>query len=227
MPEDEPQESATLAGMLARDDWPVLVALPAVASLFVFAVPMLEWWAFAAAIAVYVAGFVGFERYRAALTAQRELAAALGRIAELAALAPEGHAVRASRLAGDLARRLDLNPSLAGATEHAAAIRSVGRVGVEGRDDLTSSAAERLAARHSAAIVRHAGPLAALAPLLGPEPPVRDAPAQARAVVDLVAAYDEAVAWRGHDPETAIGRLAETGRADVVHALRVAVVAPD
>lgn len=224
MSDQEQRTRGALAGVLARDDWPVLVALPAVSSLFVFAAPALGWWAFAAALAVYAAGFVAFERHQATIRAQRELAMALGRIAELAALAPAGHTVRAPQLARRVAQRLDLEPTLTDQIELATAMRTVGRVGVEGREDLTASAAERLAARHGAAIVRRGGALARLAPLLGPQAPVRDATARARAVVDLAAAYDEAVAWRGSDPATVIGELADTGRADVVHALRAAVV---
>lgn len=228
MSDHERRTSASLAGLLARDDWPVLVALPAVASLFVFAVPTLGWWAYVAAFGVYGAGFIGFERHRATEAAHRELAVGLGRIAELAALAPAGHTVRAPQLAGEVARRLELRSAVTTSIEHAAAMRSIGRVAVEGRDDLTSSAAERLAARRSAAIVAHAGTLARLAPLLAPEAPVRDTPAQARAAVDLAAAYDEAVAWRGCDPTETIDHLADAGRADVVRALRVAVAAaPD
>ena len=223
MSDHERRTPAPLASVLARNDWPVLEALPAVASLFVFAAPALGWWAFAAALAVYATGFVAFERHQATVRARHELATALGRIAELAALAPAGHAVRAPLLAVDVAQRLDLPPALTNQIERAAAMRSVGRVGVEGRDDLTASAAERLAARHSVAIARRAGELARLTPLLGPQAPVRDATARARAVVDLAAAYDEAVAWRGADPATAISELVDAGRADVVHALRVAV----
>lgn len=220
---DHPARVAPLAGILSREDWPVLAALPAVASLFVFAVPALGWWAFAAAGLVYAAGFIGFERVRAARAARRQIVSTLGRITDRAVVVPAGHAQRTRRLAGDLGRGLGLGSAAVATIEDAAQIRSVGLLAVEGREEIDPQIRHRIAARRSLAIVAQAGESARLAPFLAVEPPVGAAVAQWRAVVDLAAVYDEAVTVHGCDPDVAVAHLAESGRADVVDALRSVV----
>ncbi len=224
MSEPTTSRVAPLAAALARDDWPVLVGLPAVASLFVFAVPSLGWWALGTSVLVYVAGFISFERARAADETYRQLGVVLGRIPELSEAVPLGHADRTAQLAASMAGLLGSRTAEAAAIEEAARVHAIGRVGLE-EPALPSGLRGRVVGRRTAAIMMRAGSLGRTASLLAPEPPIRAATQRSRAIVDVAAAYDEAVFGAGRRPDEAVRALADAGRADVVDALAQAVAA--
>ncbi len=54
---------------------------------------------------------------------------------------------------------------------------------------------------------------------MGPAAPSDPGLARVRSIVDLVAAYDDAVHVGGLDHEAALEKIAETGRGDVVAAI--------
>jgi len=213
---------APWAGALAGDDWPVLVGLPAVASLFVFAVPRLGWWALYAALLVYAAGFLAFERTRTTAAAYRQLSDVLARIPELSGVVPAGHSERVAQLAVAMAHRLDVRPADVTAIEQAVRCRDIGQVGVEEGLHAETGGAGGVA-RRSAAIVARGGRLAQIAPLIAPETPAAPAVARLRAIVDVAVAYETAVGIAGWDRERAVRSLAESGRAEVVGALAAVV----
>ena len=214
---------APIADTLARDDWPVLVALPAVASLFVFAAPRFGWWAFALAGLVYVAGFVAFDRTRAAEQVHEELVTTLGRIPEVGGLAvAPGRSDRVSGLARRVADELDLKPRSVVEVAAAARCGVVGRLGYDVWPHLRLGYDDRAAARWSAGIVDRAPAVGRIPSIVGPSVPTDSDAAVMRSIVELVSAYDDAVHAGGLDPAAALEKVAETGRADVVAALATA-----
>lgn len=215
---------APIADALAREDWPVLVALPVVASVFVFAAPRLGWWAFALAGLVYAAGFVAYERARHTERTYHQLAVALGRLPELSGVVPEGRSERMAELASAVASHLNLSPRDVAAAGSAARCAGLGRVGDDAWPHLRAGFDDRAAARWTAIIVGRAPGLEPLAPLLGPVAPPDPSAARVRSIVDLVAAYDEAVHAGGLDHEAALEKIAETGRGDVVAAIGAAAL---
>lgn len=200
--------TAPFATMLARDDWPVLVGLPAVAAVFVFAVPTLGWWALAMAVIVYAAGFVAFGRARAAHDARNELATTLGCLPEIEGVVRPGHAARTAQLAEEMACALDLGPEDIAVVEAAARTRSVGWVGRDEPPNTRLGYDHRAAARWAGAIVARVGGFerveAVVAPATSGEP---DRIGIMRAIVETAASYDDATEGMGMGPEDAVTLL--------------------
>lgn len=216
---DERRHVAPIAETLAREDWPVLVALPVVASVFVFAAPRLGWWAFALAGLVYAAGFVAFDRMRATERTRQQLVVAMGRIPELSGAAAVGRSERLAQLTEAVGAHLDVKPRLLAEATAAARCGDVGRFGYEAWPHLRLGFDDRAAARWSASIVKRIPEMGGIARLIGPIAPAAPDAARVRAIVDLVAAYDDAVHVGGLDTTAALEKVAETGRADIVAAI--------
>lgn len=212
--------SAPFATLLARDDWPVLVGLPALAAVFMFAGPGLGWWAAAVAVVVYSAGFVAFGRSRAAHDTYDELITVLGRLPEIEGLVDDGHAERTAALAVTIGRSLGQSPSDLALLDAAARCRSVGAVGRDEPPHARPGFDDRAQARWSRDIVAAAPRLVAVAELVGP---VEGGPL--RPVLDIAAAYDDATVRLSMTPGDALVWVgnAWSAQPEVVAALAAAI----
>ncbi len=175
------------ATLMARDDWPVIVGLPALAAVFVFAVPRLGWWAALVAVVVYAAGFMAFTRSTTAHTTYAELVTALGRLPELDGSVAAGRAERTAQLVVQLGRELNLTGTDVALLEAAARCRHVGRVGRDEAPHVRRGFDDEAAARWSRDIVASSPRLEAVAELVGP-----DASGELRAILDVADAYEAA-----------------------------------
>ena len=194
-------EVAPFATLLARDDWPVMVGLPAIAAAFVFAGPVLGWWAAVIAVVVYAAGFIAFGRSRRAHDTYDELITALGRIPEIEGPVPAGHGARTADLAVAIGYHLGLAPPDLALLDAAARCR---RVGAVGRDRARPGFDDHAEARWSRDIVGAAPRLEGVAALVGP-----DGGGKMRVALDVAVAYDEATTHLQMAPADAIVFVAD------------------
>ncbi len=204
-----------------RDIWPILMGLPSLIVLMLYAAPGIGWWAVAVPVLVYAAGFLAYRNLASTDRTRSETVAVLARLPEIEGLIERGTAVRRSELARAVATRLGLAPGEVALVTTAARCRDVGLGGA------TSDAGDRpgfdtaAVARWSGEVVGRIGGLEDVAGLVGdpaePRPPRLDA---LRTVVEVVAAYDEAVEQNGLTPEGAIAHLNDAHDESAIPALR-------
>jgi hypothetical protein len=208
------------ATLMARDDWPVIVGLPALAAVFVFAVPRLGWWAALLAVVVYAAGFLAFGRSKTASDTYTELVVALGRLPEIDGSVSAGLGERTSQLAGRMGQELNLSPADVALLEAAARCRHVGRVGRDAAPFVRQGFDDDAAARWSRDIVAASPRLAAVAGVLDP-----DATGELPAIVDAAAAYVEARSVSSSDEALRVVGDAWAQHPEIIAALSSAVAA--
>jgi hypothetical protein len=232
-----------IAAALSRDDGPLLIGLPAIAGTFVFAIPLIGWWAVAVAVLVYLVGYRAFEAHRRTGAVHDELVATLEMFPEAAGQVAAGHGRRSGETAELIATALALDERSRAAVVTAARCRKVGRLGCA--DPAPSRNGHRGdessvwdgpgfdqvdAARWSAAIVGTVGALAPAAALIDPEAAQDPQRRRLRAIVDLASGYDDATSGMGLDPVDAVELLRASSppeAASALEALAVAAAPPD
>ena len=225
---DDGTPTGPIVAALSRDDGPLLVGLPALAATFVFAVPLIGWWAVAVAVLVYLVGYRAFEAHRRADVAHDELVSTLEILPEAAGQVAVGHGRRAGETAELIAATLALDERSRAAVVTAARCRGVGRLGCVdpdgpgrfGHPAPGSAGFDGLdAARWSATIVAAVGALTPAAGLI--DPGAADVPQRRRlrAIVDLASGYDEATLGMGLDPAEAVELLRATSPPEAAAAI--------
>ncbi|HSF85338.1 MAG TPA: hypothetical protein VLG28_06725 [Acidimicrobiia bacterium] len=203
------ERRAPFASMLGRDEWPALIALPALCSVIVLAVPLVGWWALALAVGVYAMGFRSFVVARSADATYSQLVTSLGRIAELNGAVPAGHVVRAADLALLMGERLELSEYQLATLCAAAHVRTAGLVGREDPPHYRPGFGHRSVVRWTQAIVGADGRLGEVAELVdGDESGVLGD------VIATAATYDEAVHGMGMTPAAAFGLVSRDAPPD-------------
>jgi hypothetical protein len=211
---------APFATLLARDDWPVMLGLPAIGAVFVFATPWLGWWAVVTAALVYTAGFVAFSRARDAHDTNLQLIRGLERLPELAGAVPTGAARATSHLAVQIGEELGVSGADLVMIDAISSCRDVGAVGYDELPHVRPGFDARAVARWSREVVSASARLDPVASSIGP-----DAGDDLVRIVDLAAScLDERRA--GASRERAIRTAVERHDAgnDLEAAIRDAVV---
>ncbi len=220
-PPAPPAAYAVVERSADRDHWPILMGLPSLIVLMLYAAPGIGWWAVAVPLLVYGAGFLGYRNLVAADRTRKEAADVLSRLPEMEGLQPEGTAERRAELAGAVAARLGLAPRDTDMVTTAARCHDVGRVGDTAHAGDRPGFDAAAVARWSAEVVGRIGGLEPVAALLGVPGDGEPAHTAAlRTVVDTVVGYDEAVERQGLTPDGAIAHLTAARDESAIPALR-------
>lgn len=201
--------------LLALEDWPAAASLLAAGAIVGLAWPIMGAWSLSVSVLPYALSHVAFSQYRSTRVTYAQMIRALAQVPEAAELAPEGHSLRTTELALDIARDVGLHPKEVDQLEFAALLHDVGRISLSEPTVLQVGYTDEDIARWGSQIIAEAPYLRHVAEVIERQhrpyrtPGVDRDPEVPRAsmVIKVASAYDQGVHELGLSPGESLERI--------------------